>query len=79
MIKKRRKQPRKKVGKCPFCEAEKTSSYKEYKELAKYMNDRARIINRAYTGVCSGHQRQLSVSIKRARHLGLLPFAPKLK
>jgi len=73
---KQRKRPRVKVGRCPFCEANSVPSYKEYKTLSKFMNERARILGGDLTGVCSKHQRLLGNAIKRARHLGLLPFAP---
>jgi len=80
-LKKKRKILRKVIkpaGPCPFCKGKKTPDYKDYKELAKFLTDRAKIISSAYTGVCSKHQRVLSREIKRARHLGLLPFAPSV-
>ncbi|OGM60195.1 30S ribosomal protein S18 [Candidatus Woesebacteria bacterium RIFCSPLOWO2_01_FULL_39_10] len=61
---------------CPFCEMEKTPNYKDYKTLSKYISDRAKILGRSRTGVCATHQRALSVSVKRARFLGLLPYTP---
>lgn len=73
---KQRKRPRIKVGRCPYCEHGGVPSYKDYKNLSKFMNERARILGGDLTGVCSKHQRQLGNAIKRARHLGLLPFAP---
>lgn len=78
--KKKKKRIRKIIPKppnCPFCETKTEPDYKDYKELSKYVSDRAKIIARIYSGVCSKHQRKLSQSIKRARHLGLLPFAPR--
>lgn len=80
--KKKKKRIRKRIMKlpnCVFCEEKTTPDYKDYKKLSKFVSDRAKIIGSAYTGVCSKHQRKLSLSIKRARHLGLLPFAPDLK
>ncbi|MDO8503433.1 MAG: 30S ribosomal protein S18 [bacterium] len=59
---------------CPFCEGEKIPSYKEAGVLARFLNDRGRIIARSRSGVCSKHQRKLTHQIKRARHLALLPF-----
>lgn len=64
---------------CFFCKEKKDPNYKEYKELEKFLTDRAKIIGKKRTGLCSKHQRALSVSIKRARHLGLLLFTPTLK
>ncbi len=66
------KKPAKKV--CPFCEAKKNPSYKEYEELRKFLSERGKIIGRRQTGVCAKHQRLLSREIKRARQLALLPY-----
>lgn len=59
---------------CPFCEAKKDPSYKNYEELRRFMTDRGKIIGRRQTGVCAKHQRMLAREIKRARQLGLLPY-----
>lgn len=78
----RKKAPRKKIRifktpeKCPFCEKGIIPSYKEYKILKSYLSDRAKILGSDRTGICSRHQRKLSQEVKRARHLGLLPFTP---
>ena len=61
---------------CPFCKTGKDPDYKDYKELVKYLSDRAKILGRDRTGVCARHQKKLSTAIKRARYLGLLPFVP---
>ncbi|MCK5215341.1 MAG: 30S ribosomal protein S18 [Candidatus Omnitrophica bacterium] len=48
----------------------------EYKDLAllqKYLTDRAKIVSRRISGITGKQQRNLSVSVKRARYLGLLP------
>ena len=47
-------------------------SYKNFTLLQKYLNERGKIIPRRISGVSAKEQRQLAVSIKRARHLGLL-------
>jgi len=64
--------------KCPLCEKGINPSYKEYNVLRSYLSDRAKILGSDRTGVCSRHQRKLSQEVKRARHLGLLPFTPSL-
>ena len=46
--------------------------YKNFTLLQKYLNDRGRIVPRRISGVTAKEQRQLVVSIKRARHLALL-------
>lgn len=46
--------------------------YKNFPLLQKYLNDRGRIIPRRISEISSKEQRQLSISIKRARQLALL-------
>ncbi len=53
-------------------------SYKNFEELKFFLNDRARILPRKRTGLSAKNQRRLAVAIKRARHLGLLPFKPRI-
>jgi small subunit ribosomal protein S18 len=64
---------------CPFCKSNTTPDYKDAATLQKYMSDRAKLLGKDRTGLCAKHQRRLSVAIKRARHLALLPFIPTLK
>ena len=65
---------RKKV--CGFC-VDKVESidYKDIARLRRYISERAKILPRRVTGTCAHHQRELTVAIKRARHLALLPFS----
>jgi small subunit ribosomal protein S18 len=63
---------------CQFCKNKETPDYKKYEILRKYVSERARIYGTKKTGVCSKHQRMLTREIKRARHLGLLPFTPQI-
>jgi small subunit ribosomal protein S18 len=63
---------------CPFCKSGTNPDYKEYSVLAKYITDRAKIVGKAKSGVCTKHQRLLSIAIKRCRLLGLLPFTPRV-
>lgn len=63
---------------CPFCKGKTEPDYKEIDVLQKYLNDRAKIQGKSRTGICSKHQRRISLAIKRARHLALLPFTPKI-
>jgi small subunit ribosomal protein S18 len=53
-------------------------SYKNYDELSKLVNDRGRIIGRKRSGLSAKEQRLVSREVKRARHLGLLPFKSHL-
>lgn len=48
--------------------------YKDVKTLQSYVNVYGQIETRKKTGLTESQQRQLAVSIKRARHLALLPF-----
>jgi small subunit ribosomal protein S18 len=69
----RRYTPRRKV--CQFC-ADKVT-YIDYKDLARlrrHLSDRGKIDPRRKTGTCALHQRALSVAVKRARHMALLPY-----
>lgn len=69
----RGKRPRKKV--CAFCvDKVETIDYKDVAKLRRYMSERAKITPRRVTGTCARHQRQLTVAIKRARHLALMPY-----
>lgn len=69
----RGRRSRKKV--CAFCvDKVEHIDYKDIAKLRKYMSERSKIIPRRVTGTCAGHQRELTVAIKRARHLALLPY-----
>ena len=49
-------------------------NYKDVAKLRRYLSERAKIVPRRVTGTCARHQRQLTVAIKRARHLAFLPY-----
>ena len=69
----RGRKARKKV--CGFCvdKVENIDS-KDIARLSRYMSERGKILPRRVTGTCARHQRELTVAIKRARHLALLPY-----
>jgi small subunit ribosomal protein S18 len=48
--------------------------YKDVKLLQKYITEQGKIIPKRITGTSSKYQRELSVAIKRARHMALLPY-----
>lgn len=48
--------------------------YKDDKRLGRFVTDRGKIVPRRVSGTCAMHQKQLTVAIKRARLLALLPF-----
>jgi len=60
---------------CSFCRDKiEDIDYKDSVRLRPYISDRGKIAPRRKTGTCAKHQRLLTVSIKRARHLALLPY-----
>lgn len=62
---------------CSFCSDKvEEIDYKDPQKLRNYISDRGKIEPRRKTGTCAKHQRVLAVSIKRARHLALLPYVP---
>lgn len=63
---------------CVFCKTKSTPDYKNYEDMVRFVTDRARIVGRDRSGVCAKHQRAVAQAVKRARHLGLLPFAPQI-
>lgn len=68
-----KKTSRRKV--CSFCMDK--SNYIDYKEvgkLRKYITEKGKIVPRRQTGTCAKHQRELSVAIKRARFMALIPY-----
>ncbi len=78
-IKKRRRMVEVTVPRnCPFCKTHTEPDYKESDVLSRYMNDRSRILGKDRSGICAKHQRRISVAIKRARHLALLPYTPQI-
>jgi small subunit ribosomal protein S18 len=52
----------------------KTIDYKDTKMLGYYITERGKIVPSRISGVSTKDQRQLAMAIKRARHLGLMPF-----
>ena len=70
----RGRKPRRKV--CAFC-VDRVENI-DYKTIGKYsrkvLSERAKIIPRRVTGTCARHQRQLTVAVKRARIIALIPF-----
>ena len=63
---------------CPFCTKKTVPSYTDMAVLKHFLTDRAKILARGRSGVCSKHQRAVAKNIKYARHLSLLPFVPQV-
>jgi small subunit ribosomal protein S18 len=73
-MKKKMKRTKKKV--CGFCmDKVESINYKDLNKLRKYITERGKIMPRRISGVCAVHQRQVTIAIKRARHVALLPYS----
>lgn len=60
---------------CVFCGKENNEiDYKDVAKLRKYVSERGKILPRRITGNCAKHQRALTVAIKRARHMSMMPY-----
>lgn len=68
--------PRKRKKVCSFC-VDKVAhiDFKDTAKLRRYLSERGKILPRRMSGNCAKHQRQLSIAIKRARHIALLPYS----
>jgi small subunit ribosomal protein S18 len=72
-----RKRSRRKV--CSFCvERVEYIDYKEVSRLRRFLSERAKILPRRVTGTCAKHQRALTLALKRARAIALLPYTTDL-
>ena len=73
MRRERGRKPKKKV--CSFCVDKVVDiDYKDVPKLRRYVTERGKILPRRISGNCAKHQRQVTVAIKRARNIALLPF-----
>jgi small subunit ribosomal protein S18 len=71
----KRRTTRKRRKVCIFCEEKnKAINYKDINTLKRFVSERGKILPRRITGNCAKHQRALTISIKRARHIALLPY-----
>ena len=67
--------PHKRRKVCSFCvDKVEHVDYKDVPKLRRYLSERGKILPCRMTGTCAKHQRQLTVAIKRARHIALLPY-----
>ena len=48
--------------------------YKNADQLKKFVNDKGKILPRRATGACAKHQRDITLAVKRARHIAVLPY-----
>lgn len=71
------RKPRRKISvpkQCYFCSEKKIPLFSDIATLQKFITERGKIVGRIRSGLCSKHQRKLTISVKHARHLALLPF-----
>ncbi|MGI6078527.1 MAG: 30S ribosomal protein S18 [Fastidiosipilaceae bacterium] len=61
---------------CAFC-VDKVDhiDYKDVNRLKRFVSEQGKILPKRMSGTCAKHQRELTVAIKRARHLAMMPYA----
>jgi small subunit ribosomal protein S18 len=62
---------------CVFCkkrDQKVTIDYKDINYLRDFLTEKGKILPRRNSGCCARHQRTLAATIKKSRHVGLLPF-----
>jgi small subunit ribosomal protein S18 len=60
---------------CYFCrEKVQEVDYKNINQLRRYISEKGKIRSRRITGACRRHQNQVSIAVKRAREVALLPY-----
>ena len=65
---------RKKV--CALCaNKDLVLDYKNAEQLKKFINEKGKILPRRATGACAKHQRDITLAVKRARHIAVLPYS----
>ncbi len=65
---------RKKV--CALCSDKNfVLDYKNPEQLRKFINEKGKILPRRATGACAKHQRDITLAVKRARHIAILPYS----
>lgn len=73
MKRERGRKPKKKI--CSFCvDKVETIDYKDLGKIRRYTTERGKILPRRISGNCAKHQRSVTLAIKRARIVALLPF-----
>lgn len=59
---------------CVFCGKDNVIDYKDTAKLKRFVSERGKILPRRITGNCAKHQRAITVAVKRARHIALMPY-----
>jgi small subunit ribosomal protein S18 len=60
---------------CRFCIDKTPLDFKDVALLKNFLTERGRIVPRRISGNCLRHQRDLTIAVKRARHIALVSFA----
>lgn len=63
---------------CWFCKEKKEPSFADLSNLNRFTTERGKIIPKVRSGLCAMHQKHLTLEVKHARHLALLPFMVKV-
>lgn len=59
---------------CKFCAENVEPDYKNVDVLKEYISERGKITPRRISGTCAKHQRKLTIEIKKARQIALIPY-----
>jgi small subunit ribosomal protein S18 len=60
---------------CSFCSDDTLAiDYKDPQSLKYFVTERGKIVPRRISGTCAKHQRSVTLAVKRARNIALLPF-----
>ena len=49
--------------------------YKDMDLIKRFVTDKGKIVSSKATGLCRAYQKKLTVAVKRARHMALIPFS----
>ena len=60
---------------CRFCLDKAPIDFKDAGLPRNFLTERGRIVPRRFSGNCMRHQRELTVAVKRARHIAIISFA----
>jgi len=63
---------------CYYCMEKKEPNFEDTANLNRFMTERAKIIPRLRSGLCAKHQNALTLSVKHARHLAMVPFTARI-
>lgn len=62
---------------CYFTQTGKEPDYKDVLVLKRFLTDRQKVIHQTYSGLTAKNQRKLSVEVKKARFMALIPYTDK--